>query len=80
MTPTERAQLIIEALPENLHKKLTKELVYWAPETMLSYINSFVNSHVPKSASDPVSVRVYAAVCGVSELSMQIQLSLDGYD
>ena len=80
MTPTQRAQLIIESLPENLREKIAKELVYWAPETMLSYINAFVNSHVPKSASNPISVRVYAAVCGVSELSMQIQLSLDGYD
>lgn len=80
MTPTERAQLIIKSLPEDLSAKLAKELVYWAPETMLTFINSFVNTHVPKSASDPVSVRVYAAVCGVSEASMKFQLILDGYE
>jgi hypothetical protein len=79
MTPTERAKLIIKSLPEDLSAKLAKELVYWAPEVMLSYVNSFVNTHVPKSASDPVSVRVYAAVCGVSEAVMKIQLALDGY-
>ena len=79
MTPTERAFIIIEALPEELRQKLKKELAYWAPEVVLPYVNGFVNTHVPKSANDSTSVKVYAAVCGVSEDSMKIQMILDGY-
>ena len=79
MTPTERAFIIIEALPEELRQQLIKELAYWAPEVMLPYVNGFVNIHVPKSASNPDSLRVYAAVCGISEEDMEIRIILDGH-
>lgn len=79
MTPTERTLLIIETLPQNLQKKLSKELRYMSPESMLSYVNAFVNSHIPKSADNPLSVRVYAAVCGLSEEEMKARLVLDGF-
>lgn len=78
MTPTERVELILQALPEDLRLKLSKEMRYWAPEVLLLYTNSFVNSHVVKDAADPVSVRVYAAVCGLSELDMQVKMIMDG--
>ena len=78
MTPTERFNLIFQALPEELQEKLSHQSAYWAPEVLLLYTNAFVNSHVVKNADDPVSVRVYAAVCGVSEKAMQLQMILDG--
>lgn len=79
MTPAKRTSLIIESLPEELKKELTKEMAYWAPEVTLAYLNAFVNSHIPKSADNPISVRVYAAVCGLSEEKMKARLILDGY-
>lgn len=78
MTPQERFNLIFQALPEELQEKLTRQSAYWAPEVLLLYTNSFVNSHVVKNADDPVSVRVYAAVCGLSERDMKIKMILDG--
>ena len=79
MTPHERFALIFESLPEELQKKLVSQSAYWSPETLLSNINSFVNSNVVKNANDPVSVRVYAAVCGLSERDVKIKMILDGF-
>ena len=78
MTPHERFTLILQALPEELQKKLIYQSAYWAPEVLLLYTNSFINSHVVKDAEDPVSVRVYAAVCGLSEKEMKLRMIMDG--
>lgn len=79
MTQLGRTLIILHALPKEIRRPLMKQLHYQSPEGVLDYVNTYINTHVKKSASDPVSVRVYAAVCGLSEENMKARLIADGF-
>lgn len=66
----ERLEKIIEVAPEPLVEYLRKSVPFWAPERLPENLTVAVNRLVTPSSDDPVSVKVYALLCDVTETEM----------
>ena len=62
---------ICKLLPETLTLELQRKAVYWAPETCWMKLSTFINNNINPSASNELSVKVYALLCNKSEEEMR---------
>ena len=70
---------ILDACPNTvLHDKLLSASPYWAPEILWHNLTRYVNTYMKPDSNDPVSVKVYAALCDLSEEEMQSRFKEDG--
>lgn len=61
-----------------LGKKLLLKAEYWAPEILWYKLSEFVNTNVPPSSSDEMSLSVYATLCGVTTDQMRERFIANG--
>ena len=69
--PIEVAQNILAIAPEETEKKIRNMLTYAAPERILYDLSEIVQEDIKPRSNDPVSVVIYAELCGVSLAEMK---------
>ena len=65
---------VCSVLPRELAEKLRQESPYWAPEVRWYNLTHFINTRMKQDSNDPQSVKVYAALMGLSERRMKKEM------
>ena len=65
---------IMEVAPRDLAEKLEDNIGFWAPEVAWDKLEEYVSDNVFPTVNDPLSIKIYAILYGISEEDMKARI------
>jgi hypothetical protein len=65
---------ILKIAPRDLAEKLEDNIGFWAPEIVWDKLEEYVSDKVFPTVNDPLSIKIYAILYGISEEDMKARI------